>query len=481
MQEENLKQKTKSGLLWNTIERFGKQGCQLLFGIILARLLSPEDYGTIAMPMIFLAVAQVFIDSGFANAIIRKKEITDEDLSTAFIFNICIGVSCYMILFLTSPIIADFYNTPILSSLLKVTALSTLFNPLSTVHSAILTRRLQFRSQAKITLSCTILTGVVGIVMAYSGFGVWSLVFSQTASCMLNTILLWVYSKWMPKFVWSKESFKYLWGYGSKLLGSALLDTTYNNIYPVIIGKCFSAGDLGYYSRAQHFSDLPNNIAGGVLQRVTLPVLSQMQDDDKVLKINYQKMIRISAFGIFPAMVGLAAISGPLINFLLTDKWSNCIILMQLICFARMLYPIHVLNLNLLQVKGRSDLFLRLEIIKKVISVFILVITVPMGIVPMCAGMVLTSVFSLYINSYYTGKLINYGSCSQMKDLLPFFVASMIMFVVVVLINQADLSYLILLILDVIVGALIYLLFMHLLKIEELPYLIKFIRKSNGK
>lgn len=236
---DNLKTKTRKGLVWSVIERFATQGVQFLFGIILARLLSPEDYGTIAMPLVFLAIAQCFIDSGFSTALIRKPELTEEDLSTAFYFNIGVGVVCYLALFLTSPLIADFYNTPILSDLLKVTALATLFNPLCAVQQALLTRKIDFKTQAVVSLSGAIVSGIVGLTMAYSGFGVWSLVCQQVGGYIIRTILLWGFSKWKPKRVWSWESFHYLWGFGSKLLGSGLLDTIYKNIYPIVIGKFF--------------------------------------------------------------------------------------------------------------------------------------------------------------------------------------------------------------------------------------------------
>ena len=261
-------------MVWSFVERFATQGVQFLFGIILARLLSPEDYGTIAMPLVFLAIVQCFIDSGFSTALIRKPDLTEEDLSTAFYFNIGVGAICYFALFLTSPLIADFYNTPILSDLLKVTALATLFNPLCAVQQAILTRKIDFKTQAIVSLSGAIVSGSVGLVMAYSGYGIWSLVFQQVGGYVIRTILLWILGRWKPKRKWSWESFRYLWGFGSKMLGSALLDTTYNNIYPIVIGNFFSANDLGNYTRAQQFATLPSSNVTGVLQRVTFPILN---------------------------------------------------------------------------------------------------------------------------------------------------------------------------------------------------------------
>lgn len=431
MQQESLKNKTKKGLAWSMIERFATQGVQFLFGIILARLLSPDDYGVIAMPLVFLAIAQCIIDSGFSTALIRKPELTEDDLSTAFYFNIGIGILCYAVLFFSSTLIADFYHTPILASLLKVTALAVLFNPLCAVQQAILTRKIDFKTQAIVSLSGAVVSGIVGLYMAYNGFGVWSLVFQQVGGYVMRTILLWILGKWKPKRKWSWESFHYLWGFGSKLLGSALLDTIYNNIYPIVIGKYFSANDLGNYTRAQQFATLPSSNVTGVLQRVTFPVLSSIQNEDERLAKNYRKILKLSAFLIFPLMLMLSAIADPLVRVLLTDKWEGSIILLQIICFSMMWYPIHAINLNLLTVKGRSDLFFRLEILKKVVGVIIMCITIPNGILWMVSGSVVSSMIALVINTYYTGKIIHVGYFKQMGDLLPIFGVSFAMWLVI--------------------------------------------------
>lgn len=401
------------------VERFATQGVQFLFGIILARLLSPDDYGIIAMPLVFLAIAQCFIDSGFSTALIRKPTLTEDDLSTAFYFNVSVGIVCYIILFFTSPLIANFYNTPILSDLLKVTALATLLNPLCTVQQAILTRKINFKPQAIVSLTGAIVSGILGLVMAYSGLGVWSLVCQQVGGFLIRTVLLWIMGKWYPKKRWSWDSFHYLWGFGCKILGAGLLDTVYINIYPIVIGKFYNANDLGNYTRAQQFSSLPSSNITGILQRVTFPVLSTIQNEDERLAMNYRKILKLSAFFIFPLMMTLSAIANPLIRILLTDKWKDSIILLQIICFSMMWYPIHAINLNLLTVKGRSDLFFRLEIIKKIVGVCIMCVTIPQGIVWMVCGGIVSSMVNLVINTYYTGKLINVGYIKQMGDLLP--------------------------------------------------------------
>lgn len=457
MQQDSLKNKTKKGLAWSMIERFATQGVQFLFGIILARLLSPDDYGIIAMPLVFLAIAQCIIDSGFSTALIRKPELTEDDLSTAFYFNIGVGILCYAVLFFTSPLIAVFYHTPILSSLLKVTALAVLFNPLCAVQQAILTRKIDFKTQAIVSLSGAILSGIVGLSMAYNGFGVWSLVFQQVGGYLIRTILLWILGKWKPKRKWSWESFHYLWGFGSKMLGSGLLDTIYNNIYPIVIGKYFSAQDLGNYTRAQQFSSLPSSNVTGVLQRVTFPVLSSIQNEDERLAKNYRKILKLSAFLVFPMMLMLSAIANPLVRILLTDKWIGCVILLQIVCFQMMWYPIHAINLNLLTVKGRSDLFFRLEIFKKIMGVCIMFITIPHGIIWMVSGGIVSSMLSLIINTYYTGKLINVGYFKQMGDLLPIFGVSFIMWLIVHAIISLSSNLYCQLVLGISLGAIVYL------------------------
>lgn len=424
---DNLRQKTKSGLLWSSVERFSNQGVQFFFSIILARLLSPSDYGIVAMVVIFFAIAQTFVDSGFSSAIVRKKDRTEADLSTCFYFNILVGFGFYILLFLCSPFIAEFYDQPILSPIVKISGLNVLINSLCIVQQAQFTIRIDFKTQAKVTLTSTVISGIIGILMAYLGYGVWALVWQGVTGSFIRMLLLWIFSKWRPRESFSKDSFHYLFGYGSKLLASGLLDTTYNNIYPIVIGKFYSPAQLGNFSRAQGWASLPSSNITGILQRVTFPVLTEMQDDDERLATNYRKLLRMSAFVVFPLMMLLAAVASPLVRVVITSKWDACVPYLQIICFAMMWYPIHAINLNLLQVKGRSDLFLRLEIIKKVVGVSVMCVTIPLGVKAMCYGMIFNSVNALLINTYYTGKLINVGFIVQMRDLLPIVFISLLM------------------------------------------------------
>ncbi|WP_300705045.1 lipopolysaccharide biosynthesis protein [Bacteroides sp.] len=423
----DLKSKVKKGFVWSAIERFATQGIQFIFGIIIASLLSPEDYGIIAMPLVFLALAQVFIDSGFSNALVRKPQIEENDLSTAFYFNIVVGTICYGILFIASPWIANFYDTPILTNILKVTALATLFNPLCAVQQAILTKQIDFQTQAKVSVMAALISGIVGLVMAYMEYGVWALVFQQVVAALIRTILLWTLSKWKPVTGWSKKSFEYLWGYGSKILAVGILDTVFNNIYPMVIGKFYSAKDLGNYTRAQQFVDLPISNVTGILQRVTFPVLSAIQDEDERLKSNYLKLLRATAFVMFPLMLGLATLAEPLIFVLLGEKWLGCAVLLQILCLAKIWTPINAVNLNLLQVKGRSDLFLKLEVLKKGIIIIAMFITIPRGILWMVGGTVVTTFIAFVINTYYTQKFIYIGLLAQVRELIPIMVNTFFM------------------------------------------------------
>jgi len=475
---DNLKVKAARGLFWSSVDRFSSQGISFVFSIFLARILDISDYGIVAMIVVFMAVAQAFVDSGFSSALIRKPDLNEEDKSTAFYFNIIVGLTCYGILFIVSPLIADFYDEPLLSPIIRVTGLSIIFNSLCVVQRALFTIAVDFKTQAIISLACTVISGVVGLVMAYNGYGVWALVAQSTISTFLNFVLLWLCSRWRPVTGFSKASFRYLFNFGSKLLASGLLDTLYNNAYPIVIGKFYNSAQLGLYSRAQSYASLPSSNITGILQRVTFPVLSLMQDDDERLALNYRRLLRVSAFVVFPLMVMLAAVAAPLIRVMITSKWDGCVGFLQILSIAMMWYPIHAINLNLLQVKGRSDLFLRLEIYKKIFGVLILICTIPLGVTAMCWGLVVGSVFSLVMNTYYTGKLIKVGFFIQMKDLLPTLVNSVIMGgIAYYTVNNID-SSIISLIAACSVSIVFYFTTSYLLKIPELKEVILIIKRK---
>ena len=431
MSQDNLKYQTKKGLYWKFAEQFSNYGIQFIVGIFMARMLSPEDYGLTALPAVFMAISGIFVSGGFGTALVRKPELTEKDLSTAFYYSMGVGIICYVLLFIASPWIADFYNAPVLVPLMRVTALSFLYSPLGTGQGVILQRRLDFKTPTKVSVICRVLSGVIGIVMAYTGYGVWALVISGFISGIIGQVITFWVVRWYPKAGWSKESFKYLWDFGNKMMGSYLLGTIYENIAPVIIGKYFSPAQLGVYNRAQGYAKMPSQNVTGTLQSVTFPVLSQIQDDDERLVRSYRKMLRVSAFIVFPLMMMLTALARPLVLALITAKWEACIVLLQIMCLSMMWYPIHAINLNLLEVKGRSDLFFRLEIIKRGVGLLLLVCTLPLGLEAFCWGGVAGSMVSLFINTYYTGKIIHVGYVRQMRDLAHILLLSFLMYGVI--------------------------------------------------
>ncbi len=454
---ESLKNKAVQGTVWSTLERFSVQGILFVVMIIMARILTPEDYGLVAMLSIFIAISQSIIDSGFSQALIRKQDRSEIDNSTVFYFNIGVGLSLYLILFSSAPLIANFYAEPLLVPITRVIGLSLIFNSFGVVQRALLTVRLDFKTQAKASLIGAVLSGIIGIWMAYNGYGVWAIVWQQLSNLAVTTFLLWVFSHWKPIWAYSWKSFKELFGFGSKLLASGLLDTLYRNIYLIIIGKVFKASDLGYYTRANQFTDFASSNLTGIFQRVTYPVLCTIQNEDDRLADVYRRLLKTSAFVIFPLMMGLAAVSKPMVISFLTEKWLFSAVLIQVLCFSQMWYPVHSINLNLLQVKGRSDLFLRLEIIKKILGVCMLCITLPLGLIPMCWGMLINSIIALVINTYYTGKLINLGFIAQMYDILPILLLSIgVGFVVYLTVSFLALSSWLLLLIGVIEGILLY-------------------------
>lgn len=474
----SLKEKTVKGVFWSSIDRFSSQGIQFIFSILIARMLLPSDYGVIAMLGIFLAVSQSFIDSGFGTALVQKIDRTETDFSTVFYFNILVACFFYGLLWIISPYIASFYDIPLLESVTKAVALTLIFNALGGIQNAKLTIAIDFKTRAKISLMCTISTGIIGLIMAYKGYGVWALVTQNIANSILNATLLWLFVRWIPQRTFSMQSFRQLFGFGSKLLASGLLDTIYNNIYPLVIGKFFSASTLGVYSRASSLAQYPSSNLTSVLQSVTFPVLSSIQNDEERLGNAYRRLLRMSVFIIFPLMIGLSAVADPFIRLVLTDKWEGAIYLLQIVCFSMMWYPVHAINLNLLQVKGRSDYFLKLEIIKKIIGVSMLCITVPIGIVAMCYGSICTSIICLGVNTHYTWKLIGYGFKRQMREMLPTLLHALVMGVIAWTAVQLLPTIESQLIGGILSGATYYIIGAWLLKFKELQEVVSLIKRK---
>ncbi|WP_199898572.1 lipopolysaccharide biosynthesis protein [Prolixibacter bellariivorans] len=375
-----LKHKTVNGLFWSFIDTFANQGVQFVVGIVLARILSPKEFGLIGMLTIFIAISQSLIDSGFTQALIRKKNCTDADYSTVFYFNLAVSFLTYAILLTFSGAIGSFFKEPLLKPLIQVLGIGLILNSFGIIQRAILTKTINFKLQTKISLIASSGSGIIAVTMALNGFGVWSLIALTLSRFGLTSIFLWIWAKWKPRAVFSKKSFNELFGFGSKLLLSGIIDTAYRNIYYLIIGKYFSAVELGYYTRADQFNSLPSQNITGVIQRVTYPVLANIQDDIPRLRANYRKLIRSTMLITFVLMLGMAATAKPMILTLIGEKWSPAIIYLQMLCFVGMFYPLHALNLNMLQVQGRSDLFLKLEIIKKILAIPTIIIGVYWGL-----------------------------------------------------------------------------------------------------
>lgn len=394
--------------------------------LFMAQILTPEDYGIVGMVTIFIAIAQSLVDSGFSQALIRKLDRTQLDNSTVFYFNIVVGVLLYFVLYFCAYPIAWFYKEPILVPVTRLVAISLPLTSLAVVQRALLTVNLDFKTQAKASFVAALATGAVGLSLTYTGFGVWAIVWAQITNSFVNTLLLWFFAKWRPSWEYSWKSFKELFNFGSRLMVSGLINTLYQNIYLLVIGKVFKASDLGYYSRSSQFSNLVSSNLTGIFQRVSYPVLCTIQDDDERLSLVYRQMLRVSAFVIFPLMTLMAGVAKPLILSILPPDWFYSAVLLVPLCLAGMWFPVHAINLNLLQVKGRSDLFMNLEIWKKIIGVGILAATIPLGLYWLCWGSVLSSLISLVINTHYTGKLINLGFFKQMKDLIPILLLSLV-------------------------------------------------------
>lgn len=431
-----LRKKTFNSFLWNLSDNFSVQIINFLTGIYMARILSPSDYGLMGMLLVFTAVSDAIMNGGLSTALIRKIDRTEVDMSTAFYFNIITGIVLYMILFLGSSTIASFYDAPVLKDLVKVAAIPFVINAFNLIQRTHMIIRMDFKTQAKYSIASALIKGGAGIGLAYHGWGVWAIAWSGVIGTLTSCMLYWWRSSWKPMLIFSMKSFRELFGFGSKLMLSSVLDVFGNNLYTLIIGKYFSASNLGYYTRAFGYASLPSNVFSGVLSRVTLPMLSQIQNDNDRLAQMYKQLLSLSAFVVFPLMAGLALLAKPLIVVMITDKWLPCAEYLQLLCFAFMLYPVHALNLNLLQVKGRSDLFLRLEIIKKGMMLLLLAVAVPFGIRAICIGAIVASFLSWILNTYYTGKLVKVGFVKQITSLMPVFGYTVVMGTCIYLVRQ---------------------------------------------
>ncbi len=418
---EDIKEKAIHGVIWSSVDRFAGQIIQFVISIILARILIPSDYGIVGMLGIFMAISGVFIDGGFSSALIQRKDRSEEDLNTVFYINIGMATVCYLLLAACAPWIAEFYNMPILIPVIHVYCLNLILSSISGINNTLLTINVDFKTKSKISVTAAITSGIIGIICAYFGLGVWALIIQALSSALLSGILNFYFVRWFPKMIFSITSFKKLFSFGSKLLISNIIASAYANIYSLVIGKQFNSAVLGFVSRAQGFTNLTANNLTDIVSRVSYPILSKVQDDDTTLKRVYSKYIKMSSFIIFPVVLLLCGIAKPLVLVLLTDKWAPCIGLLQILCFTCIWNGIVDINLNYLKVKGRTDLVLKLEIIKKTIAVSILVLSILFdNIYAICLGLAFYSLVALYLNTVYSKSLLNLGFIKQFKLFSPY-------------------------------------------------------------
>lgn len=423
---EDLKKKTIKGVSWSFVEQVLTRGANFIIGIILARLLSPTDYGLVGMMGIFIAISQIFIDGGLTNALIREKDASQADYSTVYIVNLALGVLFYFLLFFTAPIIASFYEQPQLKPLLRVTALILIIGSLGAVQGTMLTKRVDFKTKFIISILASLLSGGIGIFCALRGLGPWALIAQTLAATSIFTLLTMAFVRWMPDFQFSVASFKRLFSYSSKLLAASLVNAIYSNGYPLVIGKRFSAGDVGMFTRAQQFPTVANETMISTFNRVAYPVFSQMQEDDTRLYHVYDRYIQVFCFITFPLLLGLCGCARPVVSLLLTDKWLDCVPLMRIMCISVLPIGMVRINTNILYVKGRSDLALRMEIIKKSIMFAVMFISMFFGVMAMCYGLILNTLIDLYFSSFYTKKIIGFPLTRQLKNIFPYLLASLV-------------------------------------------------------
>lgn len=466
MSESSLRNKTIKGTFWSAADAFLGQGITFVVGIVLARLLSPEEYGMIGICLIFTTILNGIVDSGFSNAIIRKKEATNDDYNTMFITNMVVSVVLYALLYFSAPLISSFFQME-LTSIVRVIGLVLIINGLSLTQQTNLTKKIDFKTKTKASIVSAILSGIIGIGMAYAGFGVWALVAQLLSKQAVYTIALWILNRWMPNFHFSVESFKYMWGFGWKLLVSGLLDRLWAQMYQVVVGKFYNAATLGQYTRGREYANIFSANITSIVQRVTYPVLAEVQDEKERMVSAYRKVIKVTMFVTCVCMISLGAVAEPLIYCLIGEKWHQAATFLPLICISMSLYPLHAINLNMLQVQGRSDIFLYLEIVKKIIAIGPLCIGIFFDIYWMLIGSIVTGFICFFLNSYYTGKKLGYSSWKQLKDIVPSYGVALVIALAVYFLKYLPLSHWIVLPMQIAVGILVFFAVCEAIKLSE--------------
>lgn len=472
MDDHQIKSKVIASLFWKLMERVGTQGIQFVVQIVLARLLLPEEYGTIAIITIFISFANVFVQYGFNTALIQKKNADQTDFSSVFFLSLIVAGVFYLVLFFTAPFIAGFYQNPALVPLLRVLAITLFIGGLNSIQNAVVARKLEFRKLFFSSLGAVMVSGVVGIVMAYNGYGSWALVAQQLSNQITIAIILWFTVKWRPLLLFSLERLKGLFSFGWKLLVSALINMLYMDSQSLIIAKIYSPTMLGYFNRGQQFPALIVSNINGSIQSVMFPALSLQQENVQRVKEMVRRAIITSSFLIFPMMVGLAVIAEPLVRILLTDKWLPCVPFLQISCAAYALLPIHTANLQAINALGRSDIFLKLEIVKNVVGLIILGISIHYGICAIAVGMFASSVASSFINAYPNKKLLNYSYLQQIKDIFPSLVLAIVMGGLIYSISWFNLNPAMTIVSQISAGSVLYFGMARIFKLESFAYII---------
>lgn len=475
--------KVLSNFFWRFFERCGAQGVTFIVSIVLARLLDPDVYGTVALVTVFTTIMQVFVDSGMGNALIQKKEADDLDFSSVFFFNMVVCSLLYLIMFIAAPFIAAFYKMPELTSVVRVLSLILIISGVKNVQQAYVSRNMQFKKFFFSTIGGTIGAAVVGIVMAYLGFGVWALVAQMLFNAAVDTIILWITVKWRPKMMFSFERLKSLFSFGWKLLVSSLLDTVYNDLRQLIIGKLYSSNDLAFYNQGKKFPHLIVTNINTSIDSVLLPTMSKAQDDKNAVRSMTRRAIKTSTYIMMPVMIGLAVCAEPLVSLILTDKWLPCVLFLRVFCITYAFYPIHTANLNAIKAMGRSDLFLKLEILKKIIGLTAILITMWISVEAMAYSLLVTTLLNQIINSWPNKKLLGYSYLEQIKDMLPQIGLSLLMGAAIYLVQLAGFSNIYTLCIQIPLGIIIYIALSKLLHIESFEYVISMIKsfKNRGK
>ncbi len=468
--------KVIQNLFWRFAERSGAQIVSFIVSIVLARILVPEDYGTIALVTVFTAILQVFVDSGLGTALIQKKDADDLDFSSVFYFNFCVCIILYVGMFIAAPYIALFYEDRNLTSVVRVLSFTLVISGVKGIQQAYVSRNMLFKRFFFSTIGGTIFSAFLGIGMAYTGLGVWALVAQQLSNAAIDTLILWITVKWHPKRMFSWKRLKSLLTFGWKLLVSALLDTVYNNLRNLIIGKFYTSTDLAFYNQGDKFPKIVVTNINTSIDSVLLPTMSNVQDDRERVKQMTRRAIKTSTYVMAPLMMGLAFCAEPIVKLVLTDKWLPCVPFLRIFCITYMFWPVHTANLNAINAMGRSDWFLRLEIVKKITGMIILLSTMWFGVMAMAYSLLLSSVLSQIINSWPNRKLLNYGYLEQVRDFAPGILLAVIMGICVYFVGFLPFSIIITLLIQTVVGAVIYIGVSAILRLEEYEYLVGMVK-----